>query len=266
MARSRKTFSREGSGDDADAAFSPGLTPKQKEILDFIQGYSAERGYAPSQQEIASHFQFKSLGTVQNYLVRLERQGALRKSLNARRGMQVLPPSSTPREPTTGEMSGTVPLPLVGRVAAGRPIEAILSHQTVDVPASLLTRQGEHFALEVSGDSMIEDGILSGDTVVIRKQSDARNGQTVVALVNNEATIKRYYRREQVEPKGSRVNEPRGSRVNEPRGSRVKIELHPANPAYDPLIIESMVDPDSGSTTDFQIAGILVGLIRRVDS
>lgn len=258
MARSRKTSSREGSGGDAADGFSPGLTPKQKEILDFIQGYSAERGYAPSQQEIASHFQFKSLGTVQNYLVRLERQGVLRKSLNARRGMQVLPPSSTreslgstlPREqssrearvPTTAENSGTVPLPLVGRVAAGRPIEAILAHQTVDVPASLLTRHGDHFALEVSGDSMIEDGILSGDTVVIRKQSDARNGQTVVALVNNEATIKRYYRRDK------------------------KIELHPANPAYEPLIIESMVDPDSGSTTDFLIAGILVGLIRRVDS
>ena len=250
MGRERSSDSTERAEKaERDPARGSGLTPKQKELLDFIQGYSNENGYAPSQQEIASHFQFKSLGTVQNYLVRLERQGVLHKSLNARRGMQVLPSPSLPREQTGSERSGTVPLPLVGRVAAGRPIEAILSHQSVDVPASLLTRQGEHFALQVSGDSMINDGILNGDTVVIRKQSEARNGQTVVALVNNEATIKRYYRRHTTDDRAS-----------------AKIELHPANPAYEPLIIESMVDPDSGSTPDFQIAGILVGLIRRVDS
>src|SRR4051812_43030850 len=111
------------------------LTPKQKEVLDFIHSFSEEHGYSPSQQEIAKHFGFKSLGTVQNYLVRLERQGILRKTLNARRGAQVV---SNPSKPPTAEGSGTVPLPLLGKVAAGRPIEAILSGETFDVPASLL--------------------------------------------------------------------------------------------------------------------------------
>ena len=209
------------------------LTPKQKEVLDFIQSFSDEHGYAPSQQEIARHFGFKSLGTVQNYLVRLEKQGILRKTLNARRGAQIVSP---PPKPDTTHGSGTVPLPLLGKVAAGRPIEAVLSGETLDVPASLL-KSGDHFVLRVSGDSMIEDGILNGDYVVIRKQAGASNGQTVVALVGNEATIKRFYR----------------------RGSSV--ELHPANPAYQPLILESLTDVGR----EFKIEGVLVGLIRRLD-
>lgn len=208
------------------------LTPKQKQVLDFIHSFSAKNGYAPSQQEIARHFGFKSLGTVQNYLVRLERQGILRKTLNARRGAQVV---ANPLSPPTAVGSGTVPLPLLGRVAAGRPIEAIESSETFDVPASLI-KGGNHFVLRVTGDSMIEDGILSGDFVVIRKQDAANNGQTVVALIGNEATIKRFYR----------------------RGGRV--ELHPANPAYQPLILESMTD-----TREFKIEGVLVGLIRRLE-
>jgi repressor LexA len=228
---------------------SPTLTPKQKEILDFIEGFSAENGYAPSQQEIAQHFGFKSLGTVQNYLVRLERQGALRKTLNARRGMEVVNHNldSHPAFSST-PATGSVPLPLLGRVAAGRPIEAIPNEDTFDVPASLI-KGGDHFVLRVTGASMIEDGILDGDYVVIRKQDGANNGQTVVALVGNEATLKRYYR----------------------RGN--KIELHPANPAYQPLIIEGARarsagahDESSVESTDFHIEGVLVGLIRRFAS
>jgi len=212
------------------------LTPKQKEVLDFIHSFSEEHGYSPSQQEIASHFGFKSLGTVQNYLVRLERQGILRKTLNARRGAQVVSQAvSSPSKPATAEGSGTVPLPLLGKVAAGRPIEAILSGETFDVPASLL-KGGDHFVLKVTGESMIEDGILNGDFVVIKKQDVANNGQTVVALVGNEATIKRFYR----------------------QGSRV--ELHPANPAFQPLILESLTE-----SREFKIEGVLVGLIRRLD-
>jgi repressor LexA len=211
---------------------SPLLTPKQKEVLDFLTAYGAEHGYAPSQQEIARHFGFKSLGTVQNYLVRLERQGLLRKTWNARRGMEVV---------RTAPTAAAVPLPLFGRVAAGSPIEATQDDETIDVPASMLSRGGEHFSLRVRGDSMIEDGILDGDYVIIRKQDTARNGETVVALVGNAATIKRYERR------------------RDPDRGNV-IELHPANAKYQPLVIDSLVE----STEGFKIEGILVGVIRQL--
>ena len=202
------------------------LTPKQKQILEFISEFGEQHGYAASQKEIAKHFGFKSLGTVQNYLVRLERQGALRKAWNSKRGMEVITPDLT---------SQAVPLPLLGRVAAGRPIEAVQFAETLDVPASMI-RGGQNFVLRVSGSSMIEDGILDGDYVVIRKQDVANNGQTVVALIGNEATIKRYYR------KGTRV------------------ELHPANPAFEPLVIDSLVE-----SNEFKIEGVLVGVIRQME-
>lgn len=219
------------------------ITPKQKQVLEFITSYREENGYAPSQQEIAKNFGFSSLGTVQNYLVRLERLGLIQKTWNARRGMQTTPPPSgeVARLPIR-ETASTVPLPLLGRVAAGKPIEAIESQETIDVPASMI-RGEDNFALRVSGDSMIEDGILSGDLAIIKKQRDAKNGQTVVALINNEATIKRFYR------KGKRV------------------ELHAANPAYKPLIVElqSELAVESMVGTDFKIEGVLVGIIRRLE-
>ncbi|MBN20367.1 MAG: repressor LexA [Bdellovibrionaceae bacterium] len=207
---------------------APALTPKQKDVLQFIQKFDQENGYAPSQAEIAKHFGFKSLGTVQNYLVRLERHGFLKKTLNARRGMEVVDPRPTPT--STAE---AVPLPLVGRVAAGYPIEAVEVADTIDVPATLLKKKGEHFVLKVAGDSMIEDGILDGDFVVIKKQEEAKNGETIVALINNEATIKRYQNKDS------------------------KIRLLPANSQYEPIVIDQMRDP-----LHFKIEGILVGLIR----
>ncbi len=212
------------------------MTPKQREVLEFMTSFSEEHGYAPSQQEIAKHFGFKSLGTVQNYLVRLERQGFLRKAWNARRGTEVVAAATnhTPRVATTSAHSGAVPLPLLGRVAAGKPIEAMEHDQTVDVPEEMLTKGGDHFALRVKGDSMIGDGILDGDFVVIRKQTQAANGQTVVAMIENEATIKRFQR------KGDRI------------------ELQAANPAYAPIVVEA------AASNTFRIEGILVGLIRRL--
>jgi repressor LexA len=157
------------------------LTPKQKKVLEFITTFSDEHGYSPSQAEIARHFGFKSLGTVQNYLVRLERNGLLQKTMNAQRSMKVVSQPHT--EETVGvKAESIVALPLVGKVAAGHPIEAIENHETLDVPADMVRRPGEHFVLRVSGDSMIEDGILEGDYVVIRKQGNANNGQTVVGV------------------------------------------------------------------------------------
>lgn len=205
----------------------PTLTPKQKKLLDFIEKFRDTNGYFPSQQEIANHFGFRSLGTVQNYLVRLERQGVLKKTWNAKRSMTLIPPQPH---------SETVPLPLVGRVAAGLPIEAIETPETLDVPPSML-KKGEHYVLQVEGDSMIEDGILNGDYVVIKKQNRADNGQTVVALISGEATIKRFYQKNS------------------------EIELHPANPKYKPILVNSLVDHPS----DFRIEGVLVGVIRQLD-
>jgi repressor LexA len=177
---------------------------------------------------IAQHFGFKSLGTVQHYLVQLGNQGYLQKSWNARRGTRI------------GNTRTSFELPLLGRVAAGRPIEAIESRDTVEVPSFMISRGAtgprghipQHFVLQVQGDSMIEEGILEGDYVVFRKQATANNGQTVVALINNEATIKKYFKRKD------------------------KIELHPANDAYKPIIV------DHGE--DFRIEGILAGVIRKI--
>lgn len=207
------------------------LTPKQKKVFDYIAGFTEKKGYAPSQKEIAEHFKFKSLGTVQEYLVQLQRRGHLSISRNAQRGLLVV----VPPVPT----SNAVPLPLLGRVAAGFPIEAIESPDSIDVPASMVGA-GDHFVLKVSGYSMKDDGILDGDYVVIRKQEDARNGETVVALVGNEATIKRFYRR-----KGN-------------------VELHPANPAFEPLVISSLIDAANIQQPQLQIRGVMVGLIRRL--
>jgi len=194
------------------------LTPKQKNILDFIQSYADREGYPPSQQEIARTFGFRSLGTVQNYLVRLEREGLLSRDWNARRGLRVLRPKLNALE-----------LPLVGTVAAGKPIEAIETPDSIEVPASMVG-PGENFVLRVKGDSMVGDGILDGDFVVVRKQATADSGQTVVALIRGEATVKRLQRKGQ------------------------RIELHPANPAMAPIVVE---DEES-----FRIEGVVVGVIR----
>lgn len=208
---------------------SSSLTPKQKQLLEFVLKFQTERGYAPSQQEIARFFGFSSLGTVQNYLTRLERQGALKKDWNARRGIQVVPPVSK---------TDFTLLPLVGEVAAGFPIEAIETQETLEVPRSWL-KAGEHFILKVKGDSMMEEGILSGDYVIVKKQFTAENGQTVVALLENEATIKKFYR----------------------SSDGRRIELRPANSNYKPIIIERV---HSKEFEGFKILGILVSVLRKV--
>ncbi len=269
-----------------------GLTPKQKKLFDYLVDFERKHGFMPSQHEIAKKFGYRSLGTVQNYLVRLEQQGLLTKDWNARRGLRLVQATSstdlasTPRPGTTldstttrlGSTPGTAAsrsakiaelasstarlqasgsatrsdrlgssssspasplftLPLLGRVAAGRPIEAVESgHEEVEVPSSFLGKSGGTFVLKVIGDSMIGDGILEGDLLIVNKSKTAMNGQTVVALLNNEATVKRFYR------KGNRV------------------ELHAANPKYAPIIVESLVD-----TEFFRIEGVVVGVLRHLN-
>ncbi|MEZ4485714.1 MAG: transcriptional repressor LexA [Syntrophotaleaceae bacterium] len=194
------------------------LTPKQKQVFDFIARHIETRGFAPSQQEIARAFGFRSLGTVQNYLVRLEREGLLSRDWNGRRSLRL-----------AASAEAGLKLPLAGTVAAGKPIEAIETNDAIEVPPAMVGT-GEHFVLRVAGDSMIEDGILDGDYVVVRKQASADNSQTVVALLDNEATVKRLQR----------------------HGDTV--ELHPANPTMQPIIVTQEMD--------FRIEGVVVGVIR----
>jgi len=193
------------------------LTPKQKKFLDFVIEHTERKGYSPSQTEIARALGFKSLGTVQNYLTRLEREGFIEKDWNARRSIRVLLPEGYGFQ-----------LPLAGIVSAGSPIEAIETSDTIPVPPTMAD-QG-NFVLRVEGNSMVEDGILNGDYVVVRKQSYAERGQTVVALIDNEATVKRFYKKID------------------------RIELHPANAAMKPIIVEE--------TAEFSILGVVVGVIR----
>ncbi|GAB6064107.1 transcriptional repressor LexA [Deferrisoma palaeochoriense] len=199
----------------------PKLTPKQKRVLEFVRGYWARHGVAPTQQEIARHFGFRSLGTVQNYLKRLEAQGVLRREWNARRSLEV--------GGTAPETRAGAELPLLGYVAAGKPIEAVEAPETFEVPASM-AGAGERFVLRVKGDSMVEDGILDGDYVVVEKRETARPGDTVVAVVDGEATVKRFH------------------------PGRGEIELWPANSAMEPI----RVTPDQ----EFRIVGRVVGVIR----
>ena len=162
------------------------LTDKQKDFLAYISQYTKEWGMSPSFDEICSHFGFSSYNTVTTYLKILERKGHIRLpgKKNQKRAIEVVNPVETRR----------FEFPLLGQVAAGKPIEAIEDASAIDVPPSMIG-SGDHFVLQVKGDSMEEDGILSGDFVVIRKQPTAENGETVVALINNEATVKKYYKR-----------------------------------------------------------------------
>lgn len=195
------------------------LTRKQKEVYDFIVDYIDEHGVSPTQQEIQHQFGFKSLGSVQDYLKYLKNAGYLKNDQNAVRGLVPLK-TIIPEE--------IIRIPLHGSVAAGRPIEAIESYETIEIPKYMI-RHGDHFALTVSGESMIEDGIFDGDIIIVKKQTHASNGETVIATIDNEATVKRYYKKSSL------------------------IELHPANSSMKPILVKDGV---------FEIKGILVGLLR----
>ncbi len=193
------------------------LTKRQKELLDFIRSYRSENGISPTQREIREHFGLSSFGTIQKHLKRLEEKGALAREWNRSRGITPAVERSSSRE-----------VGLLGYVAAGGPIEPFPDEETIEVPASLLGK-GEHFVLRVRGDSMVEDGIRDGDYVVVARRPTAQNGQTVVALVRGEATLKRYYA----------------------EGSRIR--LQPANAAMKPLLVDAR---------DVLVQGVVTGLIR----
>ncbi len=159
------------------------LTKKQKNVLTYIENYQKNKSYSPSLEEIRKHFRLSSVSTAHHYVKKLQKAGCLKKEDNQPRAIDL---KSEP----------LMQIPLVGMITAGMPIEAIEDRtETIAVPSLELGRNGEFYALQVKGDSMIEEGIFDGDIVVIKKQSSAENGQTVVAVIDdNEATLKKLYR------------------------------------------------------------------------
>jgi len=194
------------------------LTPNQLKMLRQIEIFIRENGYSPTLDELAAGLRITK-PTVQQYLRALEARGAIRRARYAHRSIEPLPPAG--RRKTD--------LPLLGRIAAGRPIEAIEEREALDVAAMLgLDRESDLFLLQVKGDSMIEDGIHDGDYVVVEKRETARNGETVVALLPDDtATLKKFYR------------------------EKNRVRLQPANEAMKPLYVREV-----------RVQGIVRGVFR----
>ncbi len=197
------------------------LTPRQKEILDFIRRYRSKNGVSPTQREICEEFGYSSFGTIQKHIRLLLDKGVLVRDWNKRRSL-ALAEEDRP--------VGAVDLPLAGRIAAGQPIEVEPEGESVAVPEAL-TRKGQNYVLRVNGHSMIDDGIHDGDFVVVNRREKAANGEMVAALVNGEATLKRFY--------------------NEGDG---RIRLQPANDRMAPIYA-----PEG----DVKVQGVVVGLMRK---
>lgn len=229
------------------------LTAKEKAFLEFIEGFQTSSGISPSYQEIRDHFGFASFNSVQNYLKQLTRKGYVKNHANQKRAIQIIQ-SVMGRHQAQSSMSLTaagpspksllqsteevLSLPLLGKVAAGCPIESLKHDEFIQVPNQMVRNASKTFALRVQGDSMINEGIMDGDTILVQQQNSAANGDLVVATIENEATVKRFYLR----------TPPRGSQ------DELMVELRPANEK-----LQSMWY----SPYEVSIQGILVGLLRK---
>jgi repressor LexA len=197
------------------------LTRRQREVYDFIRHFVDEHGYSPSLEEIGAAFGLSSVATVHKHVQHLVEKGFLRKAWNRSRSV----------EPMLPEAGGSVTLPLLGSVVAGAPLEAVEVAESIEVPRDLVPRRGESFVLRVRGDSMIDEQIRDGDFVIVESRREARDGETVVALVHGqEATLKKLYR----------------------RGRRVR--LQPANSQMAPIDLPA---------SEVQVRGVVRGLLRR---
>jgi repressor LexA len=202
------------------------LTKRQHEIYEFIRSFVSRKGYSPSLEEIGGHFGLSSVATVHKHVQHLVEKGYLKKAWNRSRSV----------EPVAGPtvQSGFESLPVLGVVAAGSPIEAIEDDGTaerVSVPGEMVASPGKTFVLRVRGESMIDEQIRDGDLVIVEGRAEARNGETVVAVVGgSDATLKRFYR----------------------RGSLVR--LVPANAEMEPIEVHA---------SEVEIRGVLKGLLRQ---
>ncbi|MBW2733001.1 MAG: transcriptional repressor LexA [Deltaproteobacteria bacterium] len=201
----------------------PKLTKRQQQVLDFIQECIEERGYPPTMREIGEAMGIRSTNGVNDHLKALERKGYLTRQNLKSRAIQPAKGTGT-----------TISVPLVGAVAAGEPLLAVENvEEQLRIDRSLLGA-GADFALRIKGESMIEDGIFDGDYVFVRKQPTARRGETVVAMLEDEATVKRYY----------------------PEDGRVR--LQPANAQMEPIIVEAT------DARALELLGVVVGIYRRL--
>ncbi len=199
------------------------LTQRQKQILDFITAYSKKKGISPSLEEIKKHFRLNSVSNIHQHLEALKTKGYLRREKNQSRSIDVM------------ERELMVQIPFWGTIAAGQPIEVIQEKEMIAVPKNKLPKSGEVYALKVQGDSMIDEGVNNGDTILIKRQNTAENGDRVVALVNgNEATLKTFYK------------------------EKGQIRLQPANKNYQPIIIKS--------GQEISLQGVLLNVIKTNDA
>jgi repressor LexA len=190
------------------------LTKRQKQLMDYLNRYISDNGYAPTLSEIGAYFGLSSLATVHKHLANLERGGFIKRVHNHSRALEM---------PQRGRVR------LLGQVAAGTPIEAVENAETISVPEEFI-RRDDTFCLKVKGDSMIDDGIRDGDYIIVEGRETAVNGETVVALIGNDATVKKFYR----EADG-------------------RVRLQPANSAMQPIMV---------AAGDLAIRGVVVGLMR----
>jgi repressor LexA len=190
------------------------VTPKQLEVLQYVEDYSVKNGFSPTLQEVADHLRITKV-TVLSHLRQLEKSRHIKRSYYRRRAIEVLTPTRR--------------LQVTGKIAAGKPLEAIAHPDDLDV-LGILKEGKEYFALEVRGDSMIEDHIRDGDYVIVERRPTAHNGETVVALLENgQATLKRFYR------------------------EQGRIRLQPANATMAPLLLDQV-----------EIQGVVVGIFRKL--
>ena len=195
-----------------------GLTPAQERVYQFVRSFILEHGYAPSYEEIRSRMGFKSLNAVFKHIKQIEERGFLKlPGSNKKRALELLPLNAR-----------AASIPFLGVVAAGTPIEPVEIPESIEVPEDYLG-DGDNFALRVQGESMIDEGIREGDVLIVNRQSHADNGQTVVAMVRGEATVKKLYHRGE------------------------EVELRPANERMSPI---------RAHATEVEIVGTVVGLFR----
>ncbi len=203
------------------------LTKRQKQILDFIRYFIETNGYAPSLEEIGGQFGLSSVATVHKHVTNLEAKGAIRRYEHRRRSIEL---PNTQQVDTAVLLGRSIELPLLGRIAAGQPIEPAVEDETVEVPESFIGR-GESYVLQVRGNSMEDEGILDGDYIVVERREIAQNGEIVVALLNGEqATLKKYFREGRI------------------------IRLQPANRLMTQIVVDE---------NDLQIQGVVIGLLRK---
>jgi len=197
------------------------LTKRQRQILDFINDFSAKNGYAPSYREIGDNFGLSSTATIHAHVSALQKKGLVKKSHNEARSIEVVQ--------NTVDWGKAIELPLAGLIAAGEPIEAIETKETIAVPANFVTDDVNSYVLEVKGESMKDEGILSGDFVIVERNPSPKNGDIVVALLDNAfATLKKFFREKDF------------------------IRLQPANSSMEPIFVKDLI-----------VQGVVKGVIRK---